>query len=452
MSRFDGTRLDNRTFRLDVERLRRAWYADRYFWNTADTLHQLAQAGYRLQSSNATLEQLGIAPHDVDVGNIRVEIQIFTRRKPQSVVCGVDKALAMLRHCSGYYEDGQFVDTYRDLEIWAVHDGDLVSYEGDPLRVQPVMRIRGRYRDFAALETSILGVLSRGSRIATNVYTVLKAARGKTVLFFPARFDAYELQADDGYAYHIAVERYNAEKGSSLSPAISTDAQGSWWGGAGGGTIPHAAIACFLGNTAETMIAFAETRDVTVPRIALVDFHNDCIRESLDVMKAMFARYRDCIDAADVQQAQRYRLYAVRPDTSGSLCDAGVEPLGDPTLDCGVTPRLVFALRRALDSAYLDWDLPAEWKERAREWCAQVRIVATGGFNPAKIERFERLGVPADIYGVGSYLLDSCGACGTNTDYSADVVRVQLQGTWVDMAKVGRQPGENADLELVEWS
>ena len=83
-------------------------------------------------------------------------------------------------------------------------------------RVAPVMNVRGRYRDFAILETPTLGALTRGSRVATNVYEVLKAARGKHVLFFPARFDAHEVQAADGYAYQIAVQLFNQNYGKSL--------------------------------------------------------------------------------------------------------------------------------------------------------------------------------------------------------------------------------------------
>jgi nicotinate phosphoribosyltransferase len=39
---------------------------------------------------------------------------------------------------------------------------------------------------------------------------------------------------------------------------------------------------------------------------------------------------------------------------------------------------------------------------------------------------------------------------GTNTDYTADVVRVKINGHWVDMAKVGRAPCDNPDLEAVD--
>ena len=72
-----------------------------------------------------------------------------------------------------------------------------------------MIRVRGRYRDFALLETPTLGLLTRSSRVATNVYETLKSARGKPVLFFPARFDLHEVQAADGYAYNVAVQRFN---------------------------------------------------------------------------------------------------------------------------------------------------------------------------------------------------------------------------------------------------
>jgi nicotinate phosphoribosyltransferase len=137
----------------------------------------------------------------------------------------------------------------------------------------------------------------------------------------------------------------------------------------------------------------------------------------------------------------------VRTDTSGSLRDVSVPPLGDPALDLGVNPRLVFLIRQALDSAWERWNLPEEWRERAREYCRNVHIVVSGGFTPEKIRRFERLRVPVDIYAVGSALFDNHGP--TVTDYTADVVRIKVRGEWIDMAKVGRRPLDNPDLERV---
>jgi nicotinate phosphoribosyltransferase len=71
----------------------------------------------------------------------------------------------------------------------------------------------------------------------------------------------------------------------------------------------------------------------------------------------------------------------------------------------------------------------------------------SGGYNPEKIGRFEQLGVPVDIYGVGSSLFGNAGPL--VTDFTADVVRVKVKGEWAHMAKVGREPCDNPDLERV---
>jgi nicotinate phosphoribosyltransferase len=447
MSIFDGKRLTDEVFKLDIERMRRGWYSDKYFENIDIMLTSLAAQGYTYAGAHHRLPT-GVSPKEIAVGDICVEMQWFTRRKGRTVVVGVDKALAILRHCTGFWEGDQFHETWDQLDVWAVQDGDIVEYNGDPNHIQPVLRVRGRYRDFALLETPTLGILTRASRVATNVYETLIAARGKPVLFFPARFDLHEVQAADGYAYNIAVQRFNKDFASRLGLFISTDAQGDWWGGAGGGTIAHAALACFLGDTAEAMCAFASTLPPDIPRIALVDFNNDSVMDSLTTLRRMFNRHRQLIDAGDEAEANKYILYGVRLDTSESLRDVNVPPLGDPDLDLGVTPRLVFNVRRALDHAWEVWDLPKDWISRAQAYCREVKIVATGGFNPEKIRRFEKLGVPVDIFGVGSSLFANYGR--TVTDFTADAVGVKIHGDWIPMAKVGRQACDNPEIERVK--
>jgi nicotinate phosphoribosyltransferase len=447
MSIFDGKRLTNETFKLDIERMRRGWYSDKYFENINRMLIALAKENYTYAGKHYNLPE-GMSPENIAVGNIEVEMQWFTRRVGNTIVVGVDKALAMLKHCTGYWEGDKFIETADKLEVWAVHDGDIVETpDGNAWNIQPVIRVRGRYRDFALLETPTLGILTRASRVATNVYETLMAAHGKPVLFFPARFDLHEVQAADGYAYNIAVQRFNRDYSHKIGPFISTDAQGDWWGGAGGGTVAHAAIASFLGDTAEAMLQFARILPARIPRIALVDFNNDSVRDTLLVLETLFNKYRELTDAGDKAEAEKYKLYGVRLDTSGSVRDVSVPPLGDPALDLGVTPRLVFNVRQALDSAWESWSLPKPWKEAAREYCRSVKIVVSGGFNPEKIRRFEKLGVPVDIYAVGSYLFNNNGA--TVTDFTADVVRVKAHDTWIDMAKVGRRPRDNPNLERV---
>jgi nicotinate phosphoribosyltransferase len=446
MSIFDNKRLTNETFKLDIERMRRGWYSDKYFENIGRMLTALSSEGYVYSGQHHNLPA-NISPNDIAVGDIEVEMQWFTRRMGNTVVVGVDKSLEMLRHCTGYWEGDQFIDTSDNLEVWAVHDGTVVKSDGDPLNAEAVIKVHGRYRDFALLETPTLGVLTRSSRVATNVYETLMAARGKPVLFFPARFDLHEVQASDGYAYNIAIQRFNMDFSQQIGSFVSTDAQGDWWGGAGGGTVAHAAIASFMGDTAEAMMQFARILPPNIPRIALVDFNNDSVNDSVRVLETMFKKYKELKDAGNEAEAAKYNLYGVRLDTSGTVRDVSVAPLGDPTLDLGVNPRLVFNVRQGLDSASESWDLPPAWKEVARQYCRNVRIVVSGGFNPDKMRKFEKLGVPVDIYAVGSWLFNNNS--GTVTDFTGDVVRVKVHSEWIDMAKVGRKPLDNPNLERV---
>jgi nicotinate phosphoribosyltransferase len=166
-------------------------------------------------------------------------------------------------------------------------------------------------------------------------------------------------------------------------------------------------------------------------------------------MRRMFGLYKDAVERGDHEAARRFVLFGVRADTSGSLRDTSVPPLGDPKLDLGVTPRLIHTLRNAIDHAWRDWNLSGQWVEEARQWCHQIKIAVSGGFDPDKIRRFERLSVPVDVYGVGTALLSNCAECGTNNDFTADVVRVKVDSRWIDMAKVGRRPGSNPLLERV---
>ncbi|PKM82913.1 MAG: nicotinate phosphoribosyltransferase [Firmicutes bacterium HGW-Firmicutes-14] len=448
MSIFDGKRLDKKIFRVDVERIREGWYSDAYFSNIVEILEILSGEGYTFKGNSSIEGAKGIP---VQTGDIEVEMQFFTRRRPFSLVAGVDEALAILEECTGYFdEEGNFVNTYTNLEVEAVQDGSFAYYAGDPAQVQPVLKIRGRYRDYATLETIVLGVLSETTRVATNVYNVLVASRGKDVLFFPARFSHYKLQALHGYAYSLAVQAYNYKFNKNTRAFVSTNDQGGWCGAKGGGTIAHSSIACFLGDTAETMMQFSRVMPLEIPRIALVDFHNDCAGETLKVMNKMFSHYWKLYKSGQAEEAKKYRLFAVRLDTAGNMRDEAVPPLGDKKLDCGVNPRLVWAVRNTIDTAYERWELPYNAVEAAREWCGQVKIVVTGGFNAAKINQFEELGVPADIYGVGSALLENSGENNTKNDYTADIVRVKMGEKWHPMAKVGRQPCENPSLEKIQ--
>ena len=115
-----------------------------------------------------------------------------------ALVAGVDHALAQLRRATGYFDDagelgGGPGQRWKSTPFLTAPSPIMTA---DPEHVAPVIDIRGRYRDFAVLETTMLGVLSRASRIASNVYELLQAAGGKPVMFFPARFDLPEGAGD----------------------------------------------------------------------------------------------------------------------------------------------------------------------------------------------------------------------------------------------------------------
>jgi nicotinate phosphoribosyltransferase len=258
------------------------------------------------------------------------------------------------------------------------------------------MTIEGDYSLFAHLETVYLGCLARRTLVMRNVREVVEAADGKPILFFPARHDHWLVQTGDGWAAHVAG-----------AIGVSTDAQASWWGGRGVGTVPHGLIAAFGGDTVAAARAFADRFADEMNVVVLVDFENDSVRTALEVADAVGAK-----------------LWGVRLDTSDKLVDRSLwAEMGefDPT---GVNPKLVERVREALDAAGHE----------------RVKIVASGGFDSAKIRQFEQLGAPVDSYGVGSALLR-----GSN-DFTADVVLVEGR----PCAKAGRTHHPNSRLERVE--
>jgi nicotinate phosphoribosyltransferase len=428
MSVFDNKRLDPRIFDFDYKKAAKGYYTDKYFENGRKILEILSSTGYRTN----------FREKDLDIGSLFVEMQIFHRREPFAIIANTDFALAILAACSGRFEAEKFINTADRLEILSLSDGEIA------VPWQPVMKIRGVYRDFALLETLYLGALTRGTRIATNTYNILKAANGKGVLFFPARFDLPATQESDGYAYYIGLQKYNQDFNRDIKPLVSTDAQGAWWGGRGGGTVAHAYIICHLKDSAEAMINFARHLPPDIPRIALVDTNNDCVGDSLKTAGILFKEYLRLTEKGEIEEAAKYKLFGVRCDTSSNMIDKSLEAVGDPQMDYGVNPRLVRALRDALNSGWKDLNIKEKDYNIARDYYTSINIVASGGFDIGKVEFFERQGAPVDLYGVGSYFFS-----GETNDFTADIVRVNAGGEWIELAKDGRHSINNNALKPV---
>jgi nicotinate phosphoribosyltransferase len=173
------------------------------------------------------------------------------------------------------------------------------------------------------------------------------------------------------------------------------------------GTVPHALIGSYGGNTVLAATKFAENADPDMNITVLVDFENDSVKTALEVARELGPR-----------------LWGVRLDTSGQLVDRSLwDEMGDfePR---GVNERLVRKVREALD----------------RDGFERVKIVVSGGFTAERIRAFEERGVPVDSYGVGSTLIRG------ENDYTADIVMTDGRPS----AKVGRRYRENPRLERVE--
>ena len=436
----NDTRRPDDIFGLDYDKIRKGWYTDKYFINAADILVQLNREGHTFGGKSPELDEKGLGVSDVHIGEIEVEMQLFTRREPFSLVAGTDRAIAIFRNCAGHWHaDGTFGAAGDALEIESLHDGERV------VPWEPVMHVRGAYRDLAALETPVLGVLTRGTKVATNVLLALEAAKGKPIFFFPARYDIPEAQAADGYAYKVAVETYNREHGTNLPLLISTDAQGEWWGGTGAGTVSHSYLLCFLKDTAEAMLHFARLMPAETKRVALVDVNNDCLGDSIAAATKLFHRYMALTDEGRTEEARKYVLHGVRPDTAANMLDKAIKPDEATNEDRGVSPNLVRRLREALDEAYLTLDVPAKWRDKAKQYFRNIKIVASCGFDPDQIAAFEEAGVPVDTYGVGSYFLR-----GESNDYTADIVAVKIHDNWVNLAKEGRRFIQSERLKKIE--
>jgi nicotinate phosphoribosyltransferase len=359
------------------------WLSDRYFVRT-----------------QLTLKHAGRDPV--------ATMQVFAKK--QGVLAGVYEALRLIQT--------QTLPGYdaRELEVLTLLEGDPVNREGAD-EWEPVMHITGKYRGFAHLETPLLGILARRSLIASNTRTVVTAAGGRPVIFMAPRHDDWRVQTPDGYAAQIGGAQ-----------SVSSDAAGAWWGARGVGTMPHAMIAAFGGDTVEATLAFArylrdEEPDVQV--MSLVDYENDAVGTTLAVARAMRDEFGDG------------KLSAVRVDTSERLIDESLlhdEELWGRAKLTGVNAHLVRKMRAALDAEGFDY----------------VGIVVSGGFTPSRIRQFEAEEVPVAAYGIGSSLLghsDGTGGLLNDFDFTADLVRIDGEPE----GKVGRKHRENPRMARLDW-
>lgn len=311
----------------------------------------------------------------------------FFQRHDNVVLCGISEAIDLLKFASPNYDD---------LEIYSLNDGDIINSK------EPVLKITGKYQDFGWLEGMIDGILSRNTSIATNSKQIIDAASHKDVLNMLDRADNYLTLASDGYASYIGGFRLFVTQASLEYIDDKTVLQPS-------GTMPHALIQAFNGDTLKAADAFYKTYPNN-KLVVLIDYENDCVNMATKIGKHF-----------------KEKLYAVRLDTSENLVDKffinNKEYINQTNLN-GVSEQLVREVRKALDSV----------------GCNHTKIIVSSSFSANKIKEFESKNVPVDIYGVGSALAK------INIHFTGDAVLINNQ----KQAKFGRENIENLRLKKVK--
>lgn len=280
------------------------------------------------------------------------------------ILCGIEEVKVLLQKILKGVES----------EVWALEEGERMKAK------EVVLRIRAPYKCYGLYETALDGILAHSSGWATAARQCVDAAGGLPVISFGARHIHPNVAAVMDYAAILG--------GCS---GCSTTAGAELAGIKPSGTMPHALI-LIIGDTVKATVAFDKYIDSSIPRISLVDTFMDEDIESLRVAETL-----------------KEKLVSVRLDTPRELG--------------GVTPELVYKVKKALDTSGFSY----------------VSIFVSGGMNPERIRRFLATGAPIAGFGIGSFI---SGA--SPIDFTADLH--EIDGT--PIAKRGRVPGITVNPRL----
>ncbi|SJZ43262.1 nicotinate phosphoribosyltransferase [Mycoplasmopsis verecunda] len=301
-------------------------------------------------------------------------IMQFFQRKDDAILCGMNEVLDILKTQT---DTSKYIIRY-------LPDGTHIN------NLDIVLELEGQYQEFGIWEGLIDGILSRNTSIATNAYHCVQAAKNRQVIFMGDRADHYINQEIDGYAVRLG----GIKLVSTLAQKDANHQEETVFG-----SMPHVLIQGFNGDVVEATKAYHELFPNN-KLIALVDYHNDVIGDSLKIWNAL-----------------GNKVWGVRIDTSKNMVDHmfdGEQP------QYGVNPEQIFRLRKALDEA----------------GATNYKIVVSSGFNADKIKMFEDLNTPVDYYGVGQSIFK------LNNSFSADATILNGQ----KQAKEGRSYRANPNL------
>ena len=189
------------------------------------------------------MEKDGVNPR------VTMEVTAAGLPDPWGVFCGLDDVVRLL--------EGVPVD------VDAMPEGSIFSAN------EPVLRVSGRYRDFAVYETAILGFLCHASGVASAAAHIKLAARDRPVFSFGSRRQHPAIAAMIERAAWIggvdAASNTCAPEGIPLA-----------------GTMPHAFVMCYP-RPEDAWCAFARGAGPEVPRIMLADTLSD---EKVEAVRA----------------------------------------------------------------------------------------------------------------------------------------------------------------------
>lgn len=371
--------------------------------------------------SNEILKAEGLNPF--------VRAQVFIRKGP-GVVYGINEALAILEKYSKFREHGG--------RVFALQEGS--AYES----CETLLLIEAPVQDIIELETMYLGVITAQTtlnnggwdikldQIEANMKAVVDAAEGRPVSYFGARH------------WHWNRDKEIAEaalKGGATD--TSTDIGSSNLGKQGIGTIPHIlenVYAWKLGPenaVLNSTLAFDRHMPVDIPRIALIDYHNKEVGDTLSVANNFGKK-------GSYYAKTRVPLFGVRVDTCGEnymeKTDSSVlryfkhSHINDKFwFSNGVSIAGVYEMRKILNL----------------QGHQNIHIILTSGFGEVdKVKAFVEAEKELKIK-----LFDGLGVGGIFSARMAtmDIVAVgNTIETMVPMSKIGRKFRENSRLEKKE--
>lgn len=233
--------------------------------------------------SNQVLKGEGLNPF--------VTAQTFLRSEGK--IYGLNEAIAILNKYSAILENGGKVFSLKERAQY--HSGETV------------LLIQGRIQDIVELETMMLSVISAETtmkndkididikKVTDNMAEIVSLVSKRPVFYFGARHWRFDLDPLISQAAFAA----GAIDCSTDIGALAANKKGV-------GTIPHSLQNIFAWKygehkaVLESLLAFDRHIEEEVPRIALVDYYN-----------------REIADSVSVIEALQKRLFGIRIDTCG---------------------------------------------------------------------------------------------------------------------------------------